>query len=171
LQEVRRRLVSIEGKASTFYFHQIFQLLPAWLRVDKRKSWTAYDGLNNMFNLAYTLLKFRVHSAVLRAHLEPYLGFVHSEHFGKPSLACDMMELYRYLIDSLIIDFSQALTSKDFTIKKEWVSASRLGKREVLGVEKTRMLARRLNQLFQISLILHSCFLWFAESSAFACIL
>ena len=119
------------------------------MRVDERKSWKAYEGLNNTFNLAYTLLKFRVYSAVLKAHLEPYLGFVHSKQFGKPSLVCDMMELYRYLIDDLVVEFSQALTSKDFTVKKEWFSTNRIGKRQVLNMEKTRELTQRLNQLFE----------------------
>jgi len=102
-----------------------------------------------MFNLAYTILKFRVHSAVLKAHLEPYLGFMHSEQFGKPSLLCDMMELYRYLIDNLLIEFSQTLTPKDFTVKKEWYSTNRLGKRQVLNMEKTKELTKKLNQLFE----------------------
>jgi CRISPR-associated protein Cas1 len=149
LKDVRRRLLPIEGKASEFYFHQIFQLLPKGLRVDKRKSWKAFDGMNNTFNLAYTVLKFRVHSAVLKAHLEPYLGFMHSEQFGKPSLVCDMMELYRYLIDNLIIEFSQALTLKEFKVKTEWFSTNRLGKRQVLNVEKTRELTQKLNQFFE----------------------
>jgi len=149
LKEVRRSLLQIEGKASERYFHELFKLLPNSLRIDKRKTWKAYDGVNNMFNLAYTLLKFRVHSAVLRAHLEPYLGFVHSEQFGKPSLVCDFVELYRYLIDNLIIEFSQTLTPKDFTVKKEWYSTNRLGKRQVLNMEKTRELTRKLNHIFQ----------------------
>jgi CRISPR/Cas system-associated endonuclease Cas1 len=41
LKEIRKRLMPIEGKATEFYFHQIFQLLPKTLRVDKRKSWKA----------------------------------------------------------------------------------------------------------------------------------
>ena len=149
LNHVRRRLLQIEGKASEHYFRELFKLLPENLKVEKRKGWKAYDGINNMFNLAYTLLKYRVYSAVLNAHLEPYLGFVHSEQFGKPSLVCDMMELYRYLIDNLIIEFSQNLTPKDFKVKTEWYSTNRLGKRQVLKKKKTKELTEKLNQLFK----------------------
>jgi CRISPR/Cas system-associated endonuclease Cas1 len=53
-----------------------------------------------------------------------YLGFMRSEQFGKPSLVSDMVELYRYLIDNLIIEFSQALTPKSFKVKTEWFSAN-----------------------------------------------
>lgn len=147
LKDVRRRLLPIEGKASEHYYHEIFKLMP--FKTDKRRGWKAYDGVNNTFNLAYTFLKFRVYMALLRARLEPYLGFVHAEAWGKPSLVCDFMELYRHLIDNLIIEFSQNLTHKDFTVKTEWYSTNRLGKRQVLNKEKTRELAERLNRLFK----------------------
>ena len=50
LKNVRKKLLPIEGKASEFYFKQIFQLLPENLQVEKRKGWKAYDGINNTFN-------------------------------------------------------------------------------------------------------------------------
>jgi CRISPR-associated protein Cas1 len=149
LKDIRKRLMPIEGKATEFYFRQIFQLLPKSLRVDKRKSWKAFDGVNNTFNLAYTMLKYRVHSAILKAHLEPYLGFVHSEAHSKPSLVCDMMEIYRSLIDNFIIEFSETLKPKDFILKTEWFSVDRLGKRQVLNREKTKELTERLNDYFE----------------------
>lgn len=41
--------------------------------------------------------------ALMKAKLEPYLGFLHSIQHGKPSLVCDFQELYRYLIDDFLI--------------------------------------------------------------------
>jgi len=119
------------------------------LRIDKRRGWKAFDGVNNTFNLAYTFLKYRVHSAVLKAHLEPFLGFVHGEQFDKPSLVCGFMELYRYLIDSFVLEFSQRLKPKDFIVKAEWYSTNRLGKRQVLNREKTKELTQSLNRFFE----------------------
>jgi len=149
LTVVRKKLLPIEGKATEFYFKQIFQLLPKSLRVKNRRTFKAYDGVNNTFNLAYEFLKWKCYRAIVKAKLEPYLGFVHSEQFGKPSLVCDMMELYRYLIDNLVIEFSQNLTQKDFIFKKEWFSSNRLGKRQVLNREKTRELTKKLNSYFE----------------------
>lgn len=149
LKEVRKRLLPIEGKASEHYFHEIFKLFPKSIRTEQRKGWKAYDGLNNTFNLAYTLLKFKIHSAILKAHLEPYLGFLHSEQHGKPGLVCDFQELYRYLIDSFLISFSQSLKPRDFVVKTEWFSANRLGKRQVLSHEKTKELTEKLNRFFE----------------------
>jgi CRISPR-associated protein Cas1 len=149
LKEVRKRLLPIEGKASDFYFHQIFKLFPKSLRIEKRRSFKAYDGVNNTFNLAYTVLRYRVHSAILKAHLEPFLGFVHSEAHSKPSLVCDMMEIYRSLIDNFVIEFSETLKPNDFIVKSEWFSVNRLGKRQVLNREKTKELTERLNDYFE----------------------
>jgi hypothetical protein len=58
-------------------------------------------------------------SGVIRAKLEPYLGFIHSVQFGKPSLVCDFIELYRYLIDGFVVEYCRGLASKDFTTKAD----------------------------------------------------
>jgi len=149
LKDMRKKLLLIEEKASKFYFHQIFQLLPRSLRINKRKGWKAFDRINNTFNLAYTLLKYCVHSAILKVHLEPYLGFVHGEQFGEPSLVCDLMELYCYLIDNFIIEYSQNLKHEDFIFKSEWYSTNRLGEYQVLNSERTRELMQILNMFFE----------------------
>jgi CRISPR-associated protein Cas1 len=149
LKDVRKKLLPIEGKASEHYFNEIFKLFPKSLRIEKRKSFKAYDGINNTFNLAYTLLRYRVHSAILKSHLEPFLGFVHSEAHSKPSLVCDMMEIYRALIDNFIIEFSETLKPNDFILKSEWFSVNRLGKRQVLNKEKTKELTQKLNDYFE----------------------
>lgn len=113
-------------------------------------SFKAYDGVNNTFNLAYTLLKFRVFQAVLRSHLEPFLGFIHAEAWGKPSLVCDLMEIYRYLIDNYVLDFLQNVSLNDFIAKKDWFSGGRLGKRYVLNEEKTEKFVNGLEAYFEI---------------------
>jgi len=88
----------------------------------------AYDGANNLFNLAYEVLSWKVHRALTRAKLEPYLGFLHSLQWGKPSLVCDFQEIYRYLIDDFVVRYSQMLTARDFTTKTEILSRNKRGK-------------------------------------------
>jgi len=149
LKDVRKRLLPIEGKSSEHYFNEIFKLFPKSLRIEKRKGFKAYDGINNTFNLAYTLLRYRVHSAILKAHLEPFLGFVHAEAHSKPLLVCDLMEIYRSLIDNFVIEFSETLKPNDFILKSEWFSVNKLGKRQVLNREKTKELTQRLNDYFE----------------------
>jgi hypothetical protein len=57
---LRRKLMQVEAKFSQFYFKQIFQLIPERIRPEGRKTFKAYDGVNNLFNLAYELLAWKL---------------------------------------------------------------------------------------------------------------
>jgi len=106
-------------------------------------------ALNNTFNLIYTLLKYRVYSAVLGAHLEPMLGFVRTEAVAKASLVLDLMEVWRSLCDDFLVGFSKGLGMGDFVLKDEWFSTNRLGKRQVLSEGKSGELSRKLDEYFE----------------------
>ena len=109
----------------------------------------AYDGINNLFNLAYEVLSWKVHRALTRAKLEPYLGFLHSLQWGKPSLVCDFQEIYRYLIDDFVVQYCQVLTARDFITKTEVLSRNKKGKRQYLNDTKTKDMMKRLNGYFE----------------------
>jgi len=149
LKVARNRLLTIEGHATEQYFKQVFQLLPTAIGIEKRRTFKAFDGVNNTLNLAYTFLKWKVHRAIITAKLEPYLGFLHSEQFGKPSLVCDLMEPYRCLIDDFVIQYCKKLRKKDFTTKHEQYSSKRLGERQYLNKESTKDFMTELNTLFE----------------------
>ena len=67
LEKARRKLVSIEGKFTQQYFGQISELIPEKLRPESRKKYKAYDGINNILNLAYEVLSWKVHRALVKA--------------------------------------------------------------------------------------------------------
>lgn len=87
----------------------------------------------------------------MKAKLEPYLGFLHSTAYSKPSLVCDFQELYRYLVEDFLIGFCQDLKAGDFVVKSEWASGKkdRKGKRQYLSDTKTREMLKRLNQYLE----------------------
>jgi CRISPR-associated protein Cas1 len=149
LKTLRRKLMQIEAKFSQFYFKQILQLIPERIRPEGRKTFKAYDGVNNLFNLAYELLAWKVHRALINAKLEPYLGFLHSEQFGKPSLVCDFQEIYRYLIDKFVIQYCQRLAKRDFIFKTEQMSVRKKGKREYLNNVETKDFTKKLVDCFE----------------------
>jgi len=149
LELFRRRITGIEGKHTQRYYKQIFGLFPKKIRPESREGFMAYDGMNNTFNLAYEVLAWKVHKALLRAKLEPYLGFLHSNQFGKRSLVCDFQELYRYLIDDFLINYCQLINKKDFKMKIESASHGKKGKREYLTDSKTKNLLEELNKFFE----------------------
>jgi len=144
-----RNLLTYEGGRSRYYFLRIFKLFNEELRPQYRWSFKAYDGLNNLLNLAYEILRWKVHIALLKAKLEPYLGFLHSLQWGKPSLVCDFQEIYRYLIDDFAIRYCRGLRKKDFLLKTEHHSITRKGEREYLNNFKTDDFVRRLNVYFE----------------------
>lgn len=149
LESMRNRLTCIEARFTEHYFKQIFSLFSEKVRPESRKKFKAYDGTNNIFNLAYEVLSWKVHRAVIKAKLEPYLGFLHSVQFGKPSLVCDIMELYRYLIDDFVIQYCQNLKKRDFIVKTESQSRNKRGKREYLNDIQTRDFINHLNKFFE----------------------
>lgn len=86
---------------------------------------------------------------MITAKLEPYLGFLHSEQFGKPSLVCDFQELYRYLIDDFLIQYCQKLAKRDFMFKTEKISTNKKGKREYLNYLETKDFTMKLSNFFE----------------------
>lgn len=149
LKQVRKYFVSIEGNYASRYYKQIFMLFPESIRIKHRRAFKAYDGLNNIFNLGYEMLKWRINRALINAKLEPYLGFLHSTAVGKPSLTCDFQELYRYLIDDFLIQYCQKLKKKDFTMKSELISKNKIGYRIFPNDLVTDDLMEKINLIFE----------------------
>jgi CRISPR-associated protein Cas1 len=102
-----------------------------------------------MLFLGVCVSAWKVHHALIKAKLEPYLGFLHSEQFGKPSLVCDLMEPYRYLIDDFIIQYCMSLKKKDFALKREDYSSNRKGERQYLNKALAKDMMTRLNSFFE----------------------
>ena len=87
--------------------------------------------MNNTFNLGYRILSSKVMTALIKAKLEPYLGFYHTVKFGQPSLVCDFMDLYCYLIDHFLISYCRKLDLNDFEWKDD-IHAGRKGTKNFL---------------------------------------
>jgi len=71
LSILRRKLLGLEGKFGRYYFKQVFRLFPEQISPMYRSSYRAYDGVNNMFNLAYRILFWKCYRALVqaRAHI------------------------------------------------------------------------------------------------------
>lgn len=147
--DFRKRLMAIEARSSRHYFEHIFKLFDKRLRPEQRCTFQAYDGMNNLFNLAYELLKWKCYRALSKAHLETHLGFMHTlSPVGRPSLVCDFEELYRYLVDDFLIGYRLNLKPKDFKAKAE-MFMDKKGKRIYLNESKTRELTREFHDYFK----------------------
>jgi CRISPR-associated protein Cas1 len=117
IDDIRPKLMGIESRCSKVYFGHLKTLFPDFLQAPKRVKYNAGDPLNNLLNLSYEVLKGEVYRAVMYAHLDPYLGYLHSIQFTKPSLVCDIQEIFRGLIDEFLIGYSKNLNETDFEDK------------------------------------------------------
>jgi CRISP-associated protein Cas1 len=93
-----------EGKGSALYFAGFVHGLNNNLGFTKRVRRPPTDPVNSVLSLVYTFLMNRVYTAVRLAHLDPYLGYLHSLDYGRHSLVLDLMEEFRPIVaDSLVL--------------------------------------------------------------------
>jgi CRISPR-associated protein Cas1 len=79
------------------------------------------DPVNALLSFAYTLVTNEVLSAVKSVGLDPYLGALHEEAYGRPSLACDLAEEYRcFIADRLVLGLinRRMVTPDDFVFRE-----------------------------------------------------
>lgn len=114
VDEVRVRIQALEGKCTQEFFKQYFAQFPDFLRTKNRYRRGAKDPLNNLLNLGYEVLRRRVHVAVVSAHLDPYLGYLHSTRMYHPSLVYDLMEPWRTIAEEFIFNYHEKLCNHSF---------------------------------------------------------
>lgn len=100
------QLMGLEGAAAAAYFPAYGSLFPdKWGRhFTGRHKRPPTDPINALLSYGYTLL---ISQAVAAAHivgLDPYIGFLHSAQYGKPSIALDIVEMFRApIVDSVVL--------------------------------------------------------------------
>ena len=91
-------LRGLEGNAAKRYFG-IFDQLILQQQEDfmftERSRRPPQDPMNALLSFLYTLLTYEVTSALETVGIDPYVGFLHADRPGRPSLALDMMEELR----------------------------------------------------------------------------
>jgi CRISPR-associated protein Cas1 len=91
-------LMGFEGSAARLYFG-IFDQMILQQREDfpftERSRRPPLDRMNALLSFLYTLLTNEVASALEAVGLDPYVGFLHADRPGRPSLALDLMEELR----------------------------------------------------------------------------
>lgn len=91
-------LRGLEGNAASRYFGVFGQLVLQQREAfvfETRTRRPPQDNMNALLSFLYTLLTNEVASALETVGLDPYVGFLHTDRPGRPSLALDMMEELR----------------------------------------------------------------------------
>ncbi|MFZ3070470.1 MAG: type I-C CRISPR-associated endonuclease Cas1c [Anaerolineaceae bacterium] len=117
-------LMAFEGSAAKTYFGVFDQLILQQrddFHFEERSRRPPLDNMNSLLSFLYTLLTNEVVSALEGVGLDPYVGFLHTDRPGRPSLALDLMEELRpVLADRLALSLINLrhITGKGF-IQKE----------------------------------------------------
>lgn len=114
--QVLNSLRGVEGSATARYFGGYKALFgPEW-RFTRRNRRPPRDPVNVMLSLGYTLLARATEDAARSVGLDHYAGFLHQDAYNRPSLALDLQEEFRVLIEDLAFRLvrDEVVTPDDF---------------------------------------------------------
>ena len=98
VDEVRGKLLSIEGRAARKYWDALVQVVPEQYGWPGRRGRGAKDAVNAALNYGYGILYGQMERSLVLAGLDPYGGFIHTDRPGKPSMALDLIEEFRQVV-------------------------------------------------------------------------
>jgi len=100
----RPTLMGLEGTAGRLYWEGVKRIVAERTTFMGRATRGATDVVNALLNYGYGILYTQVWSAVILAGLEPFVGFLHVDRPGKPSLVLDLVEEFRQpVVDRAVI--------------------------------------------------------------------
>lgn len=110
-------IVGIEGNCAKAYFSIFNKLLTnKSVKFESRTKRPPLDCVNATLSFVYTLLTNEYAAALETVGLDSYIGFCHKLRSGRVSLACDLIEETRAVVDRFVITLFnlKVLTEKDF---------------------------------------------------------
>jgi CRISPR-associated protein Cas1 len=132
IQEVAATLRGWEGAATRAYFSVLGKLVHPKYQSEARSQHPARDVFNAMLNYAYGILYGRIEAALIKAGIDPYIGILHREDYGRPVLTFDIIEKFRHWADFVVVSLlqQQVIDEECFSVDENggyWLES--LGKR------------------------------------------
>lgn len=134
LQEKRSVLMGYEGNAGKIYYGVLSNLIPKDFKFEGRSMQPAKDEFNSLLNYAFGILYSKVEKACVIAGLDPYIGILHTDNYGKKSLTFDIIENYRHLASRTVFKlFTQKKINKGyFDVFSNGLSLNKEGKQVLI---------------------------------------
>ncbi len=110
-------LRGLEGAATSAYFGLFGRMLKRPWEFKKRTRMPPRDPVNAVLSFGYVIVGAELQSLLDGIGFDPYLGFYHSVHYGRPGLALDLLEEFRHsLVDRLALNLFNlnVLNTDDF---------------------------------------------------------
>jgi CRISPR-associated protein Cas1 len=111
-------LRGVEGEAAERYFARLDETLTDGWTFEKRTKRPPEDHINSLLSLTYVFTKNELLSALRGLNLDPFLGVLHADRHGRPSLALDLEEEFRPIFcDAFVTRLVNrgTITHDDFT--------------------------------------------------------
>lgn len=150
-------LFGVEGVAARLYFEQFASMLVGDARFAEsfgaagRNRRPPLDPVNALLSFCYSMLVRDLVAACLAVGFDPYLGVLHRNRYGRPSLALDLAEEFRPLIaDSVVVGLinRREIAWSDFRISPVGVELTASGRKKVLVAYERRLATEIRHPLF-----------------------
>lgn len=104
-----QKLLGYEAQVAIRYWDYIRELIKDDdVGFERREHQGATDLVNSMLNYGYAILYARIWQALLAAHLNPFDSIIHVRQDNKPTLAYDLVEVFRsQVVDRMVISLIQ----------------------------------------------------------------
>lgn len=137
-------IMGIEGSCAKAYFYVFSDLVlqqKEEFKMSSRTKRPPLDKVNAVLSFLYTIATSSCASALESVGLDSYLGYYHAMRPGRSSLACDMVEEMRPIIDRFVLSMInlKQINVDDFEAQASGaVYLSKDGKRKVITLWQER---------------------------------
>ena len=122
-----REIMGVEGGLAWKYWNEFSKAIPEKYefcsRIDQyRRPMGSGDMVNTMLNYGYALLEAECLRVINTVGLDPHVGFLHEMNPSKNSLAYDLQEPFRFLVDLAVINLVEngTMDKKDFIVTENY---------------------------------------------------
>ncbi len=141
IDKIRDELLGIEGESSKIYFATLSQILSPEVYSGLRSRRPPGDIFNALLGYGYGILYSEVEKGCIISGLDPYLGFLHTDRYGKPSMVLDLIEEFRQpIVDRAMITLAvrNQISEKD-VIRERGVYLNKKGREKAIEAMMTRL--------------------------------
>lgn len=154
----RASLMGFEGTAARIYFGSLSRMV-AEPSIEMARVFDAggrnrrppRDPVNCLLSFCYSLLIKDLVAVCIGVGLDPFIGVLHAQRFGRPSLALDLAEEFRPIIaDSVVLQVlnNGEVRESDFIVRARGVMLTPDGRRAVIAAYERRLDAEIRHPVF-----------------------
>lgn len=126
---------SLEGNISKVYLDGLSPCLPEPFQFETRSRRPATDFFNAGLNYLYGMTYGVVEGGIFAKGLDPAIGILHADQHQEPTLAFDLIEPFRPVVDRILVNLilDQSLLPEHFRKKEQGYWVNKAGKRVIIS--------------------------------------